>query len=244
MNYQEYIKNQINQNNPWYNSSQFEWAEKRSIKNIYYQRAQFFLKVIFKSLKGRKFLTLLDYGCGDGYWTLFFSRIPFCRVTGVDYNKLRLDRAKTIVKTARFLEADIRKKNNSFGQFDIIFCSQVIEHIKDDIQFLRNLKNHLKSNGRLILGTPNEGSLTHRIRSYYKGISTDHYHFYKENEIKTKLKMTGFQIETNFREIFYPGLDKIYYSLADTSFGFKILQFLTFIFPSQCSDYYFECKLK
>jgi len=242
--YNKHIKKQIERQNPWYIGSQFAWAEQESIKRIYDRRRRFFHKIIMNEIMKRGRMKLLDYGCGDGYWALFFSQIPNCNVIGVDYNLLRLERARSLIRNAIFIQADLRKRNNNLGKNDIVFCSQVIEHVKDDISFLHNIKNYLIKDGTLIIGCPNEGSLAHRFRyRHERRINTDHVHFYKEKEIKLKIKMAGFKIETIFREIFYPGWDKLYYELTSTDFGFKFLEILTLIFPSQCSDYYFECKL-
>ncbi|MDD2891298.1 MAG: class I SAM-dependent methyltransferase, partial [bacterium] len=89
-----YVNNQIVNNNPWYTGSHFEWAESESIKRIYKQRHIFFNKIINREITKKGKITLLDYGCGDGYWTSIFSKSPMCEVVGVDYNKLRLERCK------------------------------------------------------------------------------------------------------------------------------------------------------
>lgn len=243
-NYTNYVKKQIADNNPWYTGSQFEWAEKKSIERIYNQRSLFFYRILRREISRKGRINLLDYGCGDGYWPLFFSQFSACKVTGVDYNPLRLERARSIVKNANFIEADLLKKNKTLKKNDIVFCSQVVEHIKDDVSFLKNIRNHLKQDGVLILGTPNEGSFTHRVRNYIAKIKTDHVHFYTEMEIKSKIEQSGFVIKKIYREVFFPGFDKLYYRLTSTDFGFKILELLTILFPSQCSDYYFECEVK
>lgn len=238
-----HVKKEIEKGNPWYVSSQFEWTEKESIRRIYDQRFLFFYKIIKREISGKGRITLLDYGCGDGYWSLVFSRFLLCEVTGVDYNPLRLERARPIIKNAKFIEADLRETNEQLGKFDIVFCNQVIEHIKNDVSFLKGIRNHLKEDGLIILGTPNEGCFTQRFRNYITKGETDHVHFYKEKEIKSKIEEAGFVIKDIYREVFFIGLDKLYYKLTTTDFGFKILELLTILFPSQCSDYYFECKM-
>lgn len=243
-NYAEHISKQIADDNPWYTDSQFEWAEKESIRRIYNQRILFFYKIVEREIARKGGVTLLDYGCGDGYWSLVLSHFLGCKVTGVDYNPLRLERAKSIVKNAKFIESDLRKRNENLGKFDIVFCSQVIEHIEGDVSFLENIRNHLKEGGILILGTTNEGCLTQRFRNYITRGETDHVHFYTEKEIKFKIEKAGFVIKNIYREVFFPGSDKLYYMLNSRDFGFKILELLTILFPSQCSDYYFECKMR
>ncbi|MHA1265172.1 MAG: class I SAM-dependent methyltransferase [Candidatus Helarchaeota archaeon] len=239
--YKIHVAKEIAKRNCWYVGSQFEWAEKEIVKRIFNRRQQFFYKILKERKLKKKIITILDYGCGDGYWTLFFSQFPYCKVVGVDYNSLRLKRARSIVKNVEFIEADLRKRNQHIGKYDIVFCSQVIEHIQEDIKFLMNIKNHLETDGILILGTTNEGSLTHRMYYERKKIKTDHVHFYTEKEIKDKIKRAKFKIKRIFREVFFPGNAKIYYKFTSTNIGFRFLEVLTNLIPSQCSDFYFEC---
>ena len=49
---------------------------------------------------------------------------------------------------------DIRVKLNN-REFDSIICGELIEHLEDPYQFLRDIRVLLKSEGRLILSTPN-----------------------------------------------------------------------------------------
>lgn len=239
-----HIRKKIESGNPWYTDSQFEWAREESIRRIYDQRFLFFYKIVKREIAEREEITLLDYGCGDGYWSLVFSSFLLCEVTGVDFNPLRLDRCRKIMPNIKFIETDLTKPNAKLGKYDAVFCSQVIEHIEDDIFFLKNIRNYLKEYGVLILGTPNEGSLLHRFRNYITKGETDHVHFYKEKEIRNKIENAGFVIKDIYREIFFPGIDKIYYGLTSTDFGFKILELFAILFPSQCSDYYFDCKMR
>ena len=65
-----------------------------------------------------------------------------------------------------------------------------------------------------------------------------------EKEIKSKVEQSGFVIKKIYREVFFPGFDKLYYRLTSSDSGFKILELLTDLIPSQCSDYYFMCEVK
>jgi 2-polyprenyl-3-methyl-5-hydroxy-6-metoxy-1,4-benzoquinol methylase len=243
--YKAFIGRKIANNNPWYTNSQFALAEKESTKRIYEQRFLFFRKIIEREIAKRGKVALLDYGCGDGYWSLVFSQFSACEVTGVDYNPLRLERAKAGAKNAKFIEADLRETTNKVtGKFDIVFCNQVVEHIGNDVAFLKNMADRIKKDGVVIIGTTNEGCFTQRFRNYFNREKTDHVHFYTEKEIKNKIEKAGFIINNIYREVFYPGFDKLYYRLTSMGLGFKMLELLTVIFPSQCSDYYFECQLR
>jgi len=180
--FKEHVAGKINAHNEWYVSSQFSWAERDEMRQIYLDRSDYFKRILKEKHKDAGQISLLDYGCGDGYWTHFFSRLNYCsKIVGVDYNKLRIGRAQEKVKNAVFFVDDLNNDLSYLGKFDVIFCSQVIEHIPDDEIFLKKLKQHLNTGGILILGTPNEGSHLHRLNYFiHKNVKTesDHFRYY------------------------------------------------------------------
>lgn len=54
----------------------------------------------------------------------------------------------------------------------------------------------------------------------------------------------GFKINDVLHEVFYPGFNILFYPLTQNLYEFKLLQLLTKKLPSQCSDFYFVCKLR
>jgi len=58
-----------------------------------------------------------------------------------------------------------------------------------------------------------------------------------------KLMAAGIFIDSVMREVFYIGCDRLYYWLTARSWGFKLLSVMTRLWPSECSDFYFECRL-
>jgi 2-polyprenyl-3-methyl-5-hydroxy-6-metoxy-1,4-benzoquinol methylase len=234
---------EIGNRNPWYTSSQLDWAKQAGSMRIYEKRHEFFYKTIKRCIQRKGQVRLLDYGCGDGYWASRLSVIENCSVTGVDYNPLRIERARAMAPKAVFLEADLSRDQLELGLFDIVLCSQVIEHVPDDELFLTRLRRFLSDDGCLVLGTPNEGCFIQRLRNRLVKEETDHCHFYVEREIREKLGRAGFTVKEVFREVFYPGHDRLYYALTSFSAGFKFLELCTKVMPSQCSDYYFACEV-
>lgn len=97
----------------------------------------------------------------------------------------------------------------------------------------------------MILGTPNEGSRLQQwmLRRTGAQTTTDHVHFYTEGEIRRKIVESGFIIDGVMREVFYPGYDRLYYWLTARPWGFRLLEWMTWLWPSECSDYYFECRV-
>jgi SAM-dependent methyltransferase len=50
---------------------------------------------------------------------------------------------------------DLREPFLASGAFDTIVAGEVIEHLEEPIEFLRNCRRLLRSGGRLVLSTPN-----------------------------------------------------------------------------------------
>jgi len=97
----------------------------------------------------------LEVGIGCGVYTEWMARHGF--VTGLDINE-------DFVLAANFLRnvdarvGDITQATQYDSEFDIAVCSEVIEHIVHSQAALNNIFRALKSNGLLILTTPNRFS--------------------------------------------------------------------------------------
>ena len=105
-----------------------------------------------KPLDGK---TALDVGCGAGLLAEPLARLG-ARVTG-------LDAAPELIAVARdhaaaqWLEIDYRTGELAEldGQFDLITCMEVIEHVADAAVFVTSLARRLAPGGLLIMSTPN-----------------------------------------------------------------------------------------
>jgi 2-polyprenyl-6-hydroxyphenyl methylase / 3-demethylubiquinone-9 3-methyltransferase len=99
--------------------------------------------------------TALDVGCGAGLLTEPLARLG-AKVTG-------LDASQELVAVAREhaggqgLEVDYRAGDlfDLEGQFDLITCMEVIEHVADPAAFLKALARRLAPGGLFVLSTPN-----------------------------------------------------------------------------------------
>ena len=99
------------------------------------------------------------------------------------------------------------KFNDNF--FDIVVAGEVIEHILDTDFFFNEIKRVLKSNGFLILSTPNTASLGRRIllllgkNPYFEAsygfppeALAGHIRFFTKDLLLSFLKYKGFEIIT------------------------------------------------
>lgn len=75
-------------------------------------------------------------------------------------------------------------------KFDIIYSSNVLEHIKDDVEALVQLHTKIKIGGEIAIYVPAFPSLYSKLDA-----SVGHYRRYKKKELVDKLQSAGFQIE-------------------------------------------------
>lgn len=98
----------------------------------------------------------LDGGCGAGLLTEPLARLG-ASVTGVDAAAENIAVATDHAAGAG-LAVDYRHGELStlgLGQFDLVTSMEVIEHVADKPAFVAALAAHLKSDGLMILSTPN-----------------------------------------------------------------------------------------
>jgi len=98
----------------------------------------------------------IDVGCGAGLVAEPLARLG-AQVTGVDAAAENIAVAREHAAGAG-LSIDYRQGELSalgLGQFDLVTCFEVIEHVADKPAFIAQLAAHLKPDGLMVLSTPN-----------------------------------------------------------------------------------------
>jgi ubiquinone/menaquinone biosynthesis C-methylase UbiE len=141
----------------------------------------------------------LDLGCGDGAFTGELIAAGAGAVTGADV-------ADAALRRARGRHPGLALQRVPFdgplpfgdGSFDVVWASEVIEHIADTAQFLSEIRRVLAPGGRLLVTTPNHERLRlllHGIEPYSEPLG-DHLHLYTARSLRTVLDDLGFvQVE-------------------------------------------------
>ncbi len=106
-----------------------------------------------KPLSGK---TALDVGCGAGLLCEPLARMGG-EVTGVDAapenTRVAAVHAEGTGLDIRYVPGELRTLG--LGQFDLVTCMEVIEHVADKSAFLAELATHLAPDGLLVMSTPN-----------------------------------------------------------------------------------------
>jgi len=100
---------------------------------------------------------VLDCGCGVGYGSYFLSH-KAKKVVGIDISSRAIEKAKNTYKrkNLNFYVMDVCNLNFEKNTFDIVVAFQLIEHLRDPLRFIEEIKRVLKPGGVFILATPNK----------------------------------------------------------------------------------------
>ncbi|MBW2973138.1 class I SAM-dependent methyltransferase [Candidatus Woesearchaeota archaeon] len=139
-------------------------------------------KLIAQALipRARAGMTALDVGCREGHQTRYLRKKGY-NVTSIDIEK--------IVPECIVMDANKKLKFED-NSFDLIWGSEIIEHLDNPAFSISEFKRVLKPGGRLILTTPNSYFCLVRVAYILFNLSPrkiqrkDHKHYFNIQNIK------------------------------------------------------------
>jgi 2-polyprenyl-3-methyl-5-hydroxy-6-metoxy-1,4-benzoquinol methylase len=138
------------------------------------------------NLSGR---AVLDYGCGVGSF-LEVAREHNWTIDGVEYDDV--GRATAVSKGFR-----VEKSIEGFEpcRFDFVYMNDVIEHLRDPVAGLRDIRSRIRPGGAIFVVTMNMKGLTPRLRGGKWGVVTNptHLWFYDATSLRATLEHAGFE---------------------------------------------------
>jgi ubiquinone/menaquinone biosynthesis C-methylase UbiE len=142
---------------------------------------------------------VLDLGCGDGALSGVLADAAGASTSfvGVDVAEAALRRARARHPQLTFVLVPIDGALPfEDGSFEVVWASEVIEHVADTARWLSEVRRVLVPHGRLLLTTPNHG----RLRLAIGGIARyseplgDHLHLYSRASLRNVLSEFDFGV--------------------------------------------------
>ena len=99
---------------------------------------------------------ILDAGAGEGY---FLSSINAKQKCGIELSEIRVKTALKLFPDLNITVSDVRKMPFEDDSFDVIICSEVLEHVDGYANALEEFKRCIKPDGSIILSFPNENTV-------------------------------------------------------------------------------------
>lgn len=172
-------------------------------------------------------MMVLDIGCGQGVHSLRVAR-QGTKVFGVDYNWRSLETGQVLQQEeptlpVTFMVGNVERPLPFPDQtFDLILMLDVIEHLYQRTQALREAHRVLKADGILLLAAPNRNTKwKHRLRAAGLPSETDPDHKveYIWSELQDELAQGGFVVKDEPTIIVY---DTPWAGLMDLVGGFSL----------------------
>lgn len=154
------------------------------------------------TLDDRRDLRILDIGCGTGGMIPVLS--PFGRVTGIDPSEaaIRYSRER-YGSQADFLRVDFPRETPPEGGHDLVTLFDVLEHLEEDAEALREAAGLLREGGRMVLTVP-----AHRFLWSPHDDINRHRRRYGYREFRDRILGAGLEIRriTYFNTLLFPAV--------------------------------------
>lgn len=170
-------------------------------------------RIIVRMIGGLDYASVLDVGCGQG--SLLAALMPLrpnARYAGVDFSEKALEVARQRAPSAEFATLDLTEGHLE-RRFDLVLCTDVVEHIEDDAAAIANLAAMTE---RYLLVT----SLQGRMRPYETLVG--HYRNYAHGELQAKIEACGLKVVRTV-EWGFPFFSPLYRDLFSAT-GIKMTQ--------------------
>lgn len=145
--------------------------------------------------------TFVDVGCNQGF------AVEAARLVGMDASGIEIDASAVQNARARFPHCAFENATvaehaaTHAGRYDLVWCSEVLEHVPDFKGFARDLATLVKPGGRLYLTTPDAGHWR-RPRDLTRWAETkppEHINWFTRSNLRTLFAPHGLEVRFLWR---------------------------------------------
>jgi len=213
-------------------------------------KKRFYLKQIIEKYRPK---TIIDFGCGTGTTlsSFLYDKYPEIKLTLFDVDTASLD-------AATWAHDDVEKKSDfteiNDNSYDLIIISEVVEHIPQDNEVLKDLFRLLHDDGVLFITVPNGYGLYESTNFIWRTIkffipfqnisnsmnagtlsNSPHIDFYTFSRLINNLNSTGFLVSKYFSVMGFHFMPVRY--LCDISLFVSKINFLGTRSPNIADDW-------
>ncbi|NVJ66781.1 MAG: class I SAM-dependent methyltransferase [Gammaproteobacteria bacterium] len=160
---------------------------------IFYTKIKRFFKGIKEPIK------FLDIGSNAGYFTESARRLG-CESHGIELNAEAVSFAKKKYPQSNYHNTTIQEFANKGLTFDIIYCSEVIEHVPDIHGFTEAIRKVSHPNTTLFLTTPDTGhyKVPKDLMSWREVIAVEHLRLFNKKNMAQLLQDHDYRIKFSY----------------------------------------------
>lgn len=173
------------------NSGERQFAETiDGIRKDHIERYTLAINKIKEYIDNKNTIYGLDVFCGNGYGSFMLSQNIDTELDSFDGSEEAIQQANKCYKSNNItFEHKLFPFEFEKNKYEYIVSLESIEHIKQYRDFLSQLTNALKSNGILIISTPNQNK-----NNLIKNYNPFHYRHYTNNEALELFEAYGFEL--------------------------------------------------
>lgn len=149
---------------------------------------------------GVKPKNILDVGCASGWMLSKISeKYPKAQCVGIDVYKKAIEYGQKLYKNLRLISVDAHKLPFKDKFFDLVICTELLEHVENPQKVLSEIKRVLAPNGIAIVEM-DSGNFLFQIVWYWwtnirHGVWRDsHIHTFNTKILENMIKDSGFVI--------------------------------------------------
>jgi SAM-dependent methyltransferase len=143
-------------------------------------------------LAGTEGSRFFEIGCGEGEISAMLLERGYTGV-GVDFSSEAIERASKNLShyiekgKYRLLKEDFSEKTGLEKDFDLAISLMVMEHVHDDLGFLKRMRSHVRPGGHVIICVP-----TRNDRWSFEDDTVGHLRRYEKKDLHAMFEQSGF----------------------------------------------------
>lgn len=143
---------------------------------------------------------VFDLGCGDGTMGTLLTNTHVVTIDGCDISEVALERATNKYRNVYQLNIDDEHTPVNSNSYDVVICTDVLEHTLSPIRVLNEIERILRDDGFAVISVPNFGFIRYRINSLVGEIPSiiideRHYNTFTISRLRDLLEDSGLEAQ-------------------------------------------------